>query len=199
VAYLRRLADTELRWVLEQPDPPPGPPSGRPSLAPAAQAVSRVRAAAGGLIASGAIDEATATSVLAGLLEALTARSKLPPVHPYKSLVAPGSRRPLPEPGLPEPGLPEPGLPEPGLPGPGLPGPGLPGGPVRLVPVGKPVPFAEEGDEDRLLHLLTLVLGPAWPPSPTPAAYLSPITFPRRFGCPPTRSAHMVPAAHPAS
>ncbi len=27
--YLRVLAERELRWVLEQPDPPPGPPGGR--------------------------------------------------------------------------------------------------------------------------------------------------------------------------
>jgi hypothetical protein len=41
------LADGELRWVLEQPDPPPVPPGGRSALAPAAEAVNRVRTAAG--------------------------------------------------------------------------------------------------------------------------------------------------------
>jgi hypothetical protein len=133
--YLRVLAERELRWVLEQPDPPPGPPGGRPPLAAAAQAVNRFRAAAGALIAAGAIDQATPTSVLAGLVEALTARSKLPPVHPFRSLVTPRSGRPGP-------------------------GPGLPGGPVRVVPVGKPVPFADGGAADSVLHLLTLTLAP---------------------------------------
>lgn len=134
-AYLRVLAEGELRWVLEQPDPPPVPPGGRPPLAAAAQAVNRFRAAAGALIAAGAIDQATATSVLAGLVEALTARSKLPPAHPFRSLITPGSGRPVP-------------------------GPGLPGGPVRVVPVGKPVPFADGGAEGDVLHLLTLTLAP---------------------------------------
>src|SRR5437588_3451135 len=85
-AYLRVLAEDELRWVLQQPGPPPAPPGGRPPLAAAAQAVKRFRAAAGALIAAGAIDQATATSVLAGLVEALTVRSELPPAHPFRSL-----------------------------------------------------------------------------------------------------------------
>ena len=132
--YLRVLAERELRWVLEQPDPPPGPPGGRPPLAAAAQAVTRFRAAAGALIAAGTIDQATATSVLAGLVEALTVRSKLPPAHPFSSLITPGFRPAMPKTDL----------------------PGL----VRVLPVGKPVPFADGGAEHDLLHLLTLTLAP---------------------------------------
>ena len=132
--YLRVLAERELRWVLEQPGPPPGPPGGRPPLAAGAQAVTRFRAAAGALIAAGTIDQATATSVLAGLVEALTVRSKLPPAHPFSSLITPGFRPAVPKAGL----------------------PGL----VRVLPVGKPVPFADGGAEHDLLHLLTLTLAP---------------------------------------
>ncbi|HEV3288348.1 MAG TPA: hypothetical protein VG123_05090, partial [Streptosporangiaceae bacterium] len=124
----------ELRRVLEQPGPPPAPPGGRPPLAAAAQAANRFRAAAGALIAAGAIDQATATSVLAGLIEALTVRSKLPPAHPLRSLITPGFRPALPKAGLP--------------------------GPERVLPVGKPVPFADGGAEHDLLHLLTLTLAP---------------------------------------
>lgn len=133
-AYLRVLAEDELRWVLRQPDPPSAPPGDRPPLAAAAQAVNRFRAAAGALIAAGAIDQATATSVLAGLVEALTTRSKLPPVHPFRSLITPRIRPAIPKAGL----------------------PGL----VRVLPVGQPVPFADGGAEHDLLHLLTLTLAP---------------------------------------
>lgn len=123
-----------MRWVLDQPDPPPAPPGGRPPLSATAQAVSRFRAAAGALMAAGTLDGATATSVLAELIEALTVRSKLPPVHPFKTLITP-PRAPVPR-------------------------SGLPGGQVRVVPVGKPVPFADGGGADGLLHLLTLTLAP---------------------------------------
>jgi hypothetical protein len=133
-AYLRVLAEDELRRVLEQPGPPPVPHGGRPPLAAAAQAVNRLRAAAGALIAAGAIDQATATAVLAGLVEALTVRSKLPPAYPFRSLITPGFRPAVPKAGL----------------------PGL----VRVLPVGKPVPFADGGAEHDLLHLLTLTLAP---------------------------------------
>jgi hypothetical protein len=134
-ASVRQLADAELRWVLEQPGPLPGPPSGRPPLAPAVSAVNRVRAVAGALISSGEIDEAAALSVLDGLLSTLTERSKLPAMHPYSPLLAPRFRR-------------------------RPPGLGLPPGPVRLMPVGKPVPFPESDDESRLLHLLTMAVVP---------------------------------------
>lgn len=169
--YLRHLADTELRRTLETPQhEPPGPTTERPPLAPAAQAVNPVRTAAGALIASGAIDESTAISVLGGLVEALMERSRLPPSNPYRSLAMPGLWRAMPTPGLPD-------------------------RPIRLVPIGKPVLFADGSDEGRLLHLLTLALVPDWPPSATPAACPPEITLPRRAASPPTRSAH---SARPA-
>jgi hypothetical protein len=82
-AFLRMLAERELRWVVTEPDPPPAgelpvPPGDRPPPVPAVRAIDRFRDAAGALIAASAVDEQTAVAVLAGLLSALEQRAKLP-------------------------------------------------------------------------------------------------------------------------
>jgi hypothetical protein len=139
-AFLRMLAERELRWVMTEPDPPPAgelpvSPGDRPPPAPAVRAINRFRDAAGALIAASAVDEQTAVAVLAGLLSALEQRAKLPPAHPFRSLLAPRPWRPRPV-------------------------AAPPGGPVRVVPAGRPVPFPGDGDQDRQLHLLTVTLAP---------------------------------------
>src|ERR1700687_4109555 len=97
-AFLRMLAERELRWVVTEPDQPPGgelpvSPGDRP---PPVRAIDRFRDAAGALIAASAVDEQTAVAVLAGLLSALEQRAKLPPAHPFRSLLAPEPWRPRP-------------------------------------------------------------------------------------------------------
>lgn len=126
--FLRLLAEAELgrRSVTQR---------GRRSShdASAVIGVNRVRAAAGSLIAAGAIDEPTALSVLDSLKSALAVR--LPEISAYRRDLAPWNRVPR--------------------------SPGLPDGPVRLVPVGRSVPLIPGvGGEDGLLHLVTLVLAP---------------------------------------
>jgi hypothetical protein len=139
-AFLRMLAERELRWVVTEPDPTPVDelpvsPGDRPPPVPAVRAIDHFRDAAGALIAAGAVDEQTAVAVLAGLLSALEQRAKLPPAHPFRSMLAPRPWRPRPV-------------------------AAPPSGPVRVVPAGRPVPFPGDGDQDRQLHLLTVTLAP---------------------------------------
>jgi hypothetical protein len=139
-AFLRMLAERELRWVVAEPDPtpvdePPVPPDDRPLPVPAVRAINRFRDAAGALIAADAVGEQTAVAVLADLLPALEQRAKLSPAHPFTSLLAPRPWRPRPV-------------------------AAPPSGPVRVVPAGKPVPFPDDADQDRRLHLLTVTLAP---------------------------------------
>lgn len=139
-AFLRMLAERELRWVMAEPDPrpvgePPVSPDDVPPPVPAVRAINRFRDAAGALIAADAVDEQAVVAVLAGLLSALELRAKLSPAHPFRSLLAPRPERPRPV-------------------------ASPPSGPVRVVPAGKPVPFPGDGDQDRRLHLLTVTLAP---------------------------------------
>ncbi len=131
--YLRQLAERELRWADGQPDPPPGPSDGAPVQAPAVRAVDRARNAGGALVAAGTIGEPVVAAILSELVEALVVRSRLPAMHTYRNRFLPGAARfPRSVP---------------------VPGRTLPSGPVRVVPIGKPVPFAastgeEEEEED---------------------------------------------------
>lgn len=100
----------------------------------AMQNLNQVRTIAGALTVVGAIDDATADSVLSGLESALAVRSRL------ASRWADGLGRPRWSSSQP-------------------PAPGLPGGPVRVAPVGRSLPLGADGSEGDL-HLLTLVLAP---------------------------------------
>src|SRR5438105_1328175 len=91
--YLRQLAERELRWAEEQPDPPEGPADRPPPPMPAVRAVDRVRIAAGALIAAGTIGEPVVAAILSELVEALVVRSRLPAMHMYRTRFVAGAPR----------------------------------------------------------------------------------------------------------
>ena len=80
--YLRLLVEAELRRAVEYPRLEPSGPGSAPRPVPeAAEGMDRVRAAAEALTAIGAIEDATAHSVLTGFTSALAVRSRVPPLN----------------------------------------------------------------------------------------------------------------------
>lgn len=104
-----KLSCAALAYPRHEPWAPVSVPQPVPA---AAEGMNRVEAPADALAAVGAIDVATADSVVTGLASALAARSKVAPLLPHRRPVAQWNMRLLPA-------------------------PALPGGPVRIVPVGK--------------------------------------------------------------
>jgi hypothetical protein len=64
-------------------------------LSAAVSAVNRFRVASGALITAGVTDEPTPVWILAELVDALIVRSKLPPVHPFRTSIT--ARAPAPD------------------------------------------------------------------------------------------------------
>ena len=129
--FLRLMAEAGLRRALGYPGAArPAVPAAWASRPPADQVLDRVRAAADALAVTGALDDATAVSVLSGLHTALAARSEIQNIGRYwASLRPPGGRPPEPP---------------------------LPVGPVRAVPVARSLPLGADGKAE--LCLLTLVV-----------------------------------------
>ena len=141
--YLRLLVEAELRRAVEYPRLEPSGPGSAPRPVPeAAEGMDRVRAAAEALTAIGAIEDATAHSVLTGFRSALAVRSRVPLWLLNGIPLARWNQR-------------------------RLPASGRLSGAVHVLPIGRCLPGGRDGE---LLHLLTLLLAPgriaALPPSP---------------------------------
>lgn len=130
--FLRLMAETELRRAQDYPGAArPVVPAAQASPPSADQVLDRVRAAGSALAVIGAIDDATAVSVLSGLQTALAARSEIWNIGRYGPSLAPRNT----------------GRPQ---------EPPLPDGPVRAVPVARSLPLGADGKGE--LRLLTLVV-----------------------------------------